>query len=251
MSMLFRVIFVNYLLFTLFTDSYGAEEEADDFPVHYTCPSDAVFNFAAALHWISEEWKRQSPYEIGYPILCGLLITLSLIPFLWVMLEMNEPLVSQSENKQTTQQKMGHTMQQEENTNQAEDIMCDSDSEDNEEYFVPEVEPSDGVTSTFTRSRSVHKIAEQLAAVKVKRPEKCAPPAAMERNPMMDTKQGMFNAPAAEELPHVRTLNTADSFTRLKEMAEKICPESTEGRACVAVASGVLISYGVCRFLSK
>ena len=39
------MIFVNYLLFTLFTDSYGAEEEPDDFPVHYTCPSDAGERF--------------------------------------------------------------------------------------------------------------------------------------------------------------------------------------------------------------
>lgn len=45
MLRLFRVIFVNYLLFIFFMDFYGVEEEFDDFLVYYICLSDVGERF--------------------------------------------------------------------------------------------------------------------------------------------------------------------------------------------------------------
>ena len=119
-----------------------------------------------------------------------------------------------------------------ESTIQAEDSQGESDhSLDNEEHLVPEVEPASvaNISVTAISSRSVHSIGEQLAAVEIKNPESRAPTVAIEMHSKTKTGKGIRNTPEAEEVPDVRTISTAGSFTRLKEVAEKFYPETTEG----------------------
>ena len=49
-----------------------------------------------------------------------------------------------------------------------------------EKYFAPEFKPNYSNSITSIRSRSIHSIGEQLAAVEVKRPRPSTPPVAME-----------------------------------------------------------------------
>lgn len=92
-----------------------------------------------------------------------------------------------------------------------------------EKYFAPEFKPTYSNSINSIRSRSIHSIGEQLAAVEVKRPRPSTPPVAMEIHSHVKTEECMVT------LPDVKMTNTADSFTTLKKMAIKVCPESAEG----------------------
>jgi len=108
----------------------------------------------------------------------------------------------------------------EEKTSQEEDSDFENGSE---KYFAPEFKPTYSNSITSIRSRSIHSIGEQLAAVEVKRPRASTPPVAMEIHSHVKTEESMVT------LPDEKFINTADSFTTLKKMAEKVCPESAEG----------------------
>ena len=51
-------------------------------------------NFALILFFFSE-WKKNAPYEIGYPLFYSLLIVLPLLPFLCFMIPNEESLLLQ------------------------------------------------------------------------------------------------------------------------------------------------------------
>lgn len=108
----------------------------------------------------------------------------------------------------------------EEKTSQEEDSERENNSE---EYFAPKFKPTYSNSITSIRSRSIQSIGEQLAAVEVKRPRPSTLPVAMEIHSNVKTEESMVT------LPDVKIINTADCFTTLKKMAEKVCPESAEG----------------------
>ena len=106
----------------------------------------------------------------------------------------------------------------------------ENDEEDEEEYCVSAVEPCNDVTrsKSLQLSKSDVSIGERLAAaVELNKPELCAPRVVME-TPLTDEKEEC-EVTMAEEFPDLTTVDTADSFIRLKELGARICPESTLG----------------------
>ncbi|XP_078363078.1 uncharacterized protein LOC144647190 [Oculina patagonica] len=213
------------------------EDDSDYFPAEFTC-SDSDFNVAAQIHWISEVWRRNAPYEIGYPLLYSTLVVLPLVPFLCLLIPSKETLLQQYEEEQKRRQMEAETQ----------------DNEDEEEYYVPAQEPCIITGASRSRSLVLYKssssIGERLvAAVEQNKPELCAPRVVME-TPLTDEREE-GEVTVGEQYPDLTTVDTADSFDRIKELAERIYPESTLGKTCVMVAAGALISYGIYRLLSK
>lgn len=101
--------------------------------------------------------------------------------------------------------------------------------EDEEECYVPAVEPCTVTPSkSLVLSESDSSIGERLVtAVELTKPELCAPRVVME-TPLTDEREE-GEVTMAEQFPDLTTVDTADSFIRIKELAERICPESTVG----------------------
>ena len=77
-------------------------------------------------------------------------------------------------------------------------------------------------------SKSNSSIGERLVAVaEPNEPELCAPRVVME-TPLTDEREE-GEVTVAEQCPDLTTVDTTDSFVRIKELAEKMCPESTVG----------------------
>ena len=90
-------------------------------------------------------------------------------------------------------------------------------------------------------SESDSSIGERLVmAVELTKPELCSQRVAMETAIETDeSEEG--EVVAAEQFPDLSTVDTVDSFTRIKELAEKICPESTMG--WVFSKKGLIVSF--------
>ncbi|KAJ7387159.1 hypothetical protein OS493_004125 [Desmophyllum pertusum] len=235
MLRLVKLVFLVCFLIVPLT-AFLTEDDSDYFPPEFTCPNSG-FSFAEQLHWISEVWKRNAPYDIGYALLYSTLVVLPLFPFLCFMIPSKETLLQQYENEQKRRQT---------------ETESENDEEDEEEYCAPAVEPCNDVTrsKSLQLSKSDVSIGERLAAaVELNKPELCAPRVVME-TPLTDEKEEC-EVTMAEEFPDLTTVDTADSFIRLKELGARICPESTLGKTCVMVAAGAFISYGIYRLISK
>lgn len=106
----------------------------------------------------------------------------------------------------------------------------ENDEDDEEEYYVPAQEPC---TITNPRppiaiSKSNSYIGDRLvAAVEQNKPKLCAPRVIME-TPLTDEREE-GEVTVAEQFPDLTTVDTADSFVRIKELSERIRPESTLG----------------------
>lgn len=106
--------------------------------------------------------------------------------------------------------------------------------EDEEYYIVPEIEPANVTPSESPAlSKSNISIAEGLVeAVELHKPELWAPCVVM-ATPLTDKRRQDEEVTVAEQFPDLTTVDTADSFTRLKELGEtlgaRICPESPLG----------------------
>ena len=137
--------------------------------------------------------------------------------------------IQQLENECKRQQEIEIEQQQdnEHAQSQAEDEI-ESDSEADEEYFVPRLEPTNKICAeSFVCSKSLSSIGERLAAIEFNKPELSAPHVVMETPPTVERQEGLFAV--REEFPDLTTIATTDSFNRLKELADRICPESTLG----------------------
>ena len=135
--------------------------------------------------------------------------------------------VPQLENERKRQQEIERKRQQENEHEQNKvDDEPESDEEDDEEFYVPELEPrSNTCSGEFVRCKSVNSIGERLAGIKVNKPELRTSRVALETSD--EREQGGVIVP--EQSPDLRTIDTADSFTRLKKLGARICPESTVG----------------------
>ena len=106
----------------------------------------------------------------------------------------------------------------------------ESESDDvEEECSVPAEDPCTVAPSkSLALSESDSAIGERLVtAVELTKPELCAPRVAME-TPLTDEREE-GEVTVAEQFPDLTTVDTTDSFIRIKELAEGICPESTLG----------------------
>ena len=102
--------------------------------------------------------------------------------------------------------------------------------EHKDKCFVPGEDPC-VVTAckSLVLSESDSSIGERLVmAVELTKPELCSQRVAMETAIETDEREE-GEVVAAEQFPDLSTVDTVDSFTRIKELAEKICPESTMG----------------------
>lgn len=231
------VVFLVWFLVTALQIS-RTEDDMGCFPIDVTS-SDTASDIYAQLYWISEVWKKNAPYEIGYPLLYIALVLLTLIRFLCLLISSKETLLEQYENEQKREQT---------------EVESEID-EDEKEYMVAATEPAD-VTSAEPSilSDSNVFIAEQLVeSVELHQPETGASCIVMEMPLTDERRQKKITVP--EQLPDMAPINTTDSFTyhiKLGEVLEsKICPESSLGKACVVVAVGAIISYGIYRLVSK
>ncbi|PFX31098.1 hypothetical protein AWC38_SpisGene4071 [Stylophora pistillata] len=218
------VVFLVWFLVTALQIS-RTEDDMGCFPIDVTS-SDTV-------------WKKNAPYEIGYPLLYIALVLLTLIRFLCLLISSKETLLEQYENEQKREQT---------------EVESEID-EDEKEYMVAATEPAD-VTSAEPSilSDSNVFIAEQLVeSVELHQPETGASCMVMEMPLTDERRQKKITVP--EQLPDMAPVNTTDSFTyhiKLGEVLEsKICPESSLGKACVVVAVGAIISYGIYRLVSQ
>ena len=137
--------------------------------------------------------------------------------------------IQQLENERKRQQEIESEQQQdnEHEQSQAEDNI-EIDSEADEEYFVPGLESANKISSeSFVCSKSLSSIGERLAAIEFNKPELSAPHVVMETSLTVERQEGLVAV--REEFPDLTTIATADSFIRLKELGDRICPESTLG----------------------
>lgn len=106
----------------------------------------------------------------------------------------------------------------------------ESENDEHEDKcFVPAEDPCI-VTACkpLVLSESDSSIGERLVmAAELTKPELRSTRVAMETALTDEREEG--EVVAAEEFPDLSTIDTVDSFTRLKELAEKICPESSMG----------------------
>ena len=102
-------------------------------------------------------------------------------------------------------------------------------NDEEEESYVPAENPCTVTPcKSLALSESDSSIGDRLVtAVELTKPELCAPRVAIE-TPLTDEREEGEVA-VAEQLPDLTTIDTADSFTRIKELVEGICPESTLG----------------------
>ena len=78
------------------------------------------------------------------------------------------------------------------------------------------------------RSKSASSIAKRLStAIIVNKPELSAPRVVMETSSTDEREKGKVTM--LEQFPDLTTIDTTDSFDRLKELGARICPESTMG----------------------
>lgn len=231
------VVFLVWFLVTALQIS-RTEDDMGCFPIDVTS-SGTASDIYAQLYWISEVWKKNAPYEIGYPLLYIALVLLTLIRFLCLLISSKETLLEQYENEQKREQT---------------EVESEID-EDEKEYMVAATEPAD-VTSAEPSilSDSNVFIAEQLVeSVELHQPETGASCIVMEMPLTDERRQKKITVP--EQLPDMAPVDTTDSFTyhiKLGKVLEsKICPESSLGKACVVVAVGAIISYGIYRLVSK
>ena len=106
----------------------------------------------------------------------------------------------------------------------------ESENDDDEEEIYVLAENPCTVTpcKSLPLSDSDSSIGERLVtAVELTKPESCAPRVTIE-TPLIDEREEGEVA-VAEQFPDLTTVDTTDSFTRIKELAEGICPESTLG----------------------
>ena len=101
--------------------------------------------------------------------------------------------------------------------------------EGEEECYVSAEEPCTITPcKSLALSESDSSIGERLVtAVELTKPELCAPGVAIE-TPLTDEREE-GEVTVAEQFPDLTSVDTADSFTRIKELAESVCPQSTVG----------------------
>ena len=101
--------------------------------------------------------------------------------------------------------------------------------EDDEECFVPAEEPCTvSPCKSLALSESDSSIGERMVTVVERfKPELCAPLVAIE-TPLTDEREE-GEVTVAEQFPDLTTVDTADSFIHIKELAEEIFSEDTLG----------------------
>lgn len=101
--------------------------------------------------------------------------------------------------------------------------------EDEEECYVPAEEPCPITPcKSLVLSDSDSSIGVILVtAVEQTKPELCAPRVAI-KTPLTDEREE-GEVTVAEQFPDLTTVDTADSFIHIKELAERIFPEDTLG----------------------
>ena len=104
----------------------------------------------------------------------------------------------------------------------------ESDDDEEESFVLAESLCTPTPCKSLASSDSDSSFGERLVtAVELTKPELCAPRAAIE-TPLVDERVE-DEAAVAEQFPDLTTVGTANSFTRIRELAEGICPESTLG----------------------
>lgn len=98
-----------------------------------------------------------------------------------------------------------------------------------EEYHAPAQEPCAATGSrSLVISKNNSSIGERLVvAVEPNELELCAPRVVMETPLTDEREEGQVTV--AEQCPDLTTVDTTESFVRIKELAERMCPQSTLG----------------------
>lgn len=132
----------------------------------------------------------------------------------------------QQENERKRQQEIDRQHQEESGRAEEDESLTDSD---NEEYYDPEIQPSDMIPQTSSIcSRSASFIGKRLTkAAHVTKLELRAPRVVMETSSRDKSKEDKVTV--HEQLPDLANIDASDSFERLKELGARICPESVAG----------------------
>ena len=132
----------------------------------------------------------------------------------------------QQENERKRQQEIDRQHQEESERAEENESLTDNDDE---EYYDPEIQPSDMIPqNSNVCSRSASFIGKRLAAAAhVTNLELRAPRVVMETSSKDKSEEGKVTV--HEQLPDLETIDTSDSFERLKELGARICPESVAG----------------------